>query len=580
MFQIKEQTKKYDVCIVGSGAGGGMAAKVLAEAGLQVALVEAGPDFDPADPETQTQMKWPWESPRRGASTDTRSFGDFDMAYGGWEINGEPYTRKGGTEFDWFRSRMVGGRTNHWGRISLRFGPLDFKRKDFDGKGDNWPIGYEDVAPYYDKVDKLVGVFGTRENIPNEPDGYFLPPPKPRLHELYLKKGLGKIGIPVIPARMSMLTKKINNKRGVCFYCRQCNRSCSVYGDFSSSSVLVQPALETGNVDMYVDAMVREVLTDDNGKATGVSYIDRLDKKEYSVKAKTVILAASACSTARILLNSKSAQHPNGLANSSDLVGKYLHDSTGASRGAILPELLDRKRYNEDGVRGMHVYTPWWLNDKKDLDFTRGYHIEYGGGMNMPLYGFGFGMENMNGKVPDKDGKPKKAGGYGLSLKDDVKRFFGARIGFAGRGESVPQKDNYCEIDPNTVDQYGIPVLRFNYNWTDDEINQAKHMQDTFEEIIDSLGAVPLGERPGKESNHGLEAPGRIIHEVGTTRMGTNSGNSVTNEFNQTHDVSNLFVMDGGVFVSQADKNPTWTIMALAWRASEYLIDELKKNNI
>lgn len=580
MFQIKEQTPVYDVCIVGSGAGGGMAAKILAEAGLKIAMMEAGPDFDPADPHTQTQLKWNYESPRRGASTPTRGFGDMDMAYGDWEIDGEPYTRKGDSEFDWFRSHMVGGRTNHWGRISLRFGPLDFKRKDFDGKGDNWPIGYEDVKPYYDKVDKLVGVYGTRENIPNEPDGYFLPPPKPRLHELYLKKGIEKLGIPIIPARKSVLTKRLNDSRGVCFYCQQCNRACNVYADFSSSSVLVKPAKETGNMDLYVDAMVREVTTDENGRATGVSYISKQDRQEYKIKAKVVILAASACSTARIMLNSKSAAHPNGIANSSGVIGHYLHDSTGASRSAILPELLDRTRYNEDGARGMHVYTPWWLNDKKDLDFTRGYHIEYGGGMYMPGYGTGFGMEHMNGRFPGKDGKMKKAGGYGLSFKEDVKRFYGARIGFAGRGESVPQKDNYCEIDPEVVDQWGIPVLRFNYHWTDDEINQAKHMQDTFEEIIHALGAVPNGEKPGPETNYGLEAPGRIIHEVGTTRMGTNKNTSVTNSYNQAHDVDNLFVMDGGVFVSQADKNPTWTIMALAWRSSEYLIDELKKINL
>lgn len=580
MFQIKEQSPEYDVCIVGSGAGGGMAAKVLSEAGLKVALMEAGPDFDPADPKTQTQMKWYYESPRRGAGTPTRSFGDLDMAYGGWEIEGEPYTRKGDSEFDWFRSHMVGGRTNHWGRISLRFGPLDFKRKDFDGKGDNWPIGYEDVKPYYDKVDKLVGVYGTRENIPNEPDGYFLPPPKPRLHELYLKNGVEKLGIPVIAARKSVLTKRLNDSRGVCFYCQQCNRACNVYADFSSSSVLVKPAKETGNMDLYVDAMVREVTTDENGRATGVSYINKHDRQEYKIKAKVVVLAASSCGTARILLNSKSNVHPNGLANSSGVVGHYLHDSTGASRSAILPELLDRTRYNEDGARGMQVYTPWWLNDSKNLDFTRGYHIEYGGGMYMPGYGTGFGMEDKNGKVPGRDGKMKKAGGYGLSFKEDVKRFYGANIGFAGRGESVPQMDNYCEIDPQVVDQYGIPVLRFNYHWTEDEINQAKHMQDTFEEIIHTLGAIPNGEKPGKETNYGLEAPGRIIHEVGTTRMGKDKNSSVTNSYNQAHDVDNLFVVDGGVFVSQADKNPTWTILALAWRSSDYLIDELKKMNI
>lgn len=578
-FQIKEQSKVYDVCIVGSGAGGGMAAKILSEAGFNIALLEAGPNFDPANPETQTQFKWPYESPRRGAGS-TRSFGDFDMAYGGWEIDGEPYTRKDGTKFDWFRSIMLGGRTNHWGRISLRFGPLDFKRKDFDGKGDNWPISYEDVKPYYDKVDKLVGVFGTRENIPNEPDGYFLPPPKPRLHELFVKKAGEKMGLPVIPSRLSILTKRVDNRRGACFYCNQCSRSCSIYGDFSSSSVLVKPALENKNIDLYVNAMVREVLTNEEGKATGVSYINKTDLQEYTVKAKVVILAASACSSARILLNSRSERFPNGLANSSNVVGKYLHDSTGASRAALLPDLLDRKRYNEDGVGGLHVYTPWWMNKPNRTGFTRGYHIEFWGGMGMPGYGTGFGMENLNGLVPGKDGNMKKAGGYGVSLKEDIRRFYGAVVGMSGRGESLPQKDNYCEIDPNVVDKFGIPVLRFHYKWTNEEVQQAKHMQDTFEEMFHHMGAMPLGKKPGAENDYGLDVPGRIIHEVGTTRMGDDPKTSVLNKHNQAHDVANLFVMDGGSFVSQADKNPTWTILALAWRASDYLIEEMKKMNI
>ncbi|TRZ46317.1 GMC oxidoreductase [Robertkochia solimangrovi] len=578
-FQIKKTSKVYDVCIVGSGAGGGMAAKVLAEAGFSIALMEAGPNFDPANPEQQTQFKWPYESPRRGAGT-TRAFGDFDMAYGGWDIDGEPYTTKDGTKFDWFRSRMLGGRTNHWGRISLRFGPLDFKRKDHDGKGDNWPIGYEDVKPYYDKVDKLIGVFGTKENLPNEPNGFFLPPPKPRLHEMYLKKHGEKMGLPVIPARLSILTKRIDNRRGACFYCSQCSRSCSIYGDFSSSSVLVKPALEYENIDLYVNAMVREVLTDESGKASGVAFVNKADMKDYEIKAKVVILAASACGSARILLNSKSSKYPNGLANSSGVVGRYLHDSTGSSRMALIPSLMDRKRYNEDGVGGMHLYVPWWQNDTKNLGFSRGYHIEFWGGMGMPSYGTGMGMEHLNGLVPGADGQMKRAGGFGAGLKNDVRRFYGATVGMSGRGESIPQFNNYCEIDPNVVDKFGIPVLRFHYKWTDDEVKQAKHMQDTFEELLTNMGGIFLGDKPGADTDYGLEAPGRIIHEVGTTRMGDDPKTSVVNRFNQAHDVPNLFVVDGGPFVSQADKNPTWTILALAWRASDYLIDEMKKMNI
>ena len=577
-FQIKKTPKDYDVCIVGSGAGGGMAAYVLANAGIKVVILEAGPLYDPA--KNVTQLKWPWESPRRGASSPLRGFGDFDAAYGGWELEGEPYTHKDGTKFDWFRSRMVGGRTNHWGRISLRFGPKDFKRKDSDGLGDNWPIGYDDVAPYYDKIDQLIGVFGSKENLPNDPDSIFLPPPKPRLHELFIKEAATKVGVPVIPSRLSILTKPINKERGACFYCSQCNRGCTVYGDFSSSSVLIKPALKTGNVDVIPNAMAREVQTNAQGKATGISFVNKDDMQEYTVNAKVVILAASACESARLLLNSKSTLYSNGLANSSGLVGKYLHDSTGASMSGILPKLVGRKRYNEDGVGGLHVYSPWWLDNKK-LDFPRGYHIEYGGGMGMPMYGFGFGMEETNGKYPGRDGQKKPAGGYGASLKDDYRYFYGASFGMAGRGEAIAREDNFCEIDPTTVDKYGIPVLRFNYTWSEHEVKQAKHMKQTFAEIIDKMGGVVTsGNSDGPENNYGLLAPGRIIHEVGTTRMGDDPKKSVVNKFNQAHDVKNLFVVDGGPFVSQADKNPTWTILALSMRASEFIIEELKKQNI
>lgn len=572
-MQIIESSTEYDVIIVGSGAGGGMATKVLSDAGLKIAVVEAGPFFDPADPKQMTQLKWPYESPRRGAGT-VRPFGDFDSAYGGWEIEGEPYTKKNGTKFDWFRSRMLGGRTNHWGRISLRFSERDFKHKDVDGLGENWPIGYEDVKPYYDKVDKLIGLFGSKEGLVNEPDGFFLPPPKPRLHELYYIKGARKSNIPVIPSRMSMVTKKINEDRGVCFYCGQCSRACAVYADFSSGTCLIFPAQKSGGqVDLFVNCMVREVTTNDEGKATGVSYINKEDRKEYRLKGKIVVLAASACSSARILLNSKSPQHPNGLGNGSGLVGKYLHDSTGSGRAAFIPQLMDRQTYNEDGVGGMHVYTPWWLDNKK-LDFPRGYHIEVWGGMGMPSYGIGFNVNDLNRFF----GLP--TGGYGEGLRDDVKKYYGSVVGFGGRGESVPMKDNYCEIDPTTVDEFGIPVLRFHYKWSDYERKQVKHMQHTFEELIHNMGGTALSDTPTKENDYGLEAPGRIIHEVGTTRMGNDPKTSVVNKFEQMHEVENVFIVDAGPFVSQADKNPTWTILALAWRTSEYIIDQLKQQNV
>ncbi len=565
--------EQYDAIVVGSGAGGGMATWRLARAGLRVALVEAGPWYDPADDRQRTQFRYPWESPRRGASTRLRPFGDFNACIGGWELDGEPFTTAEGTDFMWWRARMLGGRTNHWGRISLRFGPLDFKRRDIDGLGDNWPIGYEDVKPYYDKVDKLVGVFGTNEGLPNDPDGFFLPPPKPRLHELYYIRGARSAGVPVFPARKSILTKRINDERGVCVYCRQCDRACSLHADFSSSTVLIYPAVASGRIDVYTNTMVRKVDTSPDGSATGVSCIDRGNRRELRINGRSIVLAASACSTARILLNSISARHGSGLGNSSGHVGRYLHDSTGASRAAFLPELMDRDVYNEDGVGGMHVYTPWWL-EGANLDFARGYHLEIGGGMGMPSYGFGFAANQYNEFLGER------VGGYGNGLRDDIRRFYGSRLSIACRGESVPQFSNYCELDPDVVDEWGIPVLRFDYRWTEQEINQARHMQDTMEELLEASGGILLGDKPGPERQYGLTRPGEIIHEVGTTRMGDDPATSVTNRYGQLHDAGNVFVADAGTFVSQADKNPTWTILALAWRTSDYIVEQMQQRNL
>jgi choline dehydrogenase-like flavoprotein len=577
-FQVKKQPKKYDVVIVGSGAGGGMAAYMLSHAGLKVCIVEAGPMYDPQ--KNITQLKNPWDSPRRGASTKYRPFGDFDACYGGWGLEGEPFTKAEGTDFDWFRARMLGGRTNHWGRISLRFGPKDFKRKSIDGLGDDWPIGYEDVKPYYDRVDKMIGIFGTNEGLENDPDGIFLPPPRPRLHELFIKNAATQAGVRVIPSRLSILTQKLNDERGACFFCGQCGRNCSMAkADFSSPNVLIYPALKTGNIDILSNAMAREVLTDKEGLATGVSYVSKDDMQEYQVEGKVVILAASTCESARLLLNSKSQRHPNGLANSSNVVGKYLHDSTGAALGGVLPKLFDRKRYNEDGVGGMHVYSPWWLDNKK-LDFPRGYHIEYWGGQGQPSYGFNWGIESLNGKYVVK-GKQKEAGGYGASLKEDHRYFYGAGVGMAGRGESVPMATNYCEIDPAMVDRFGIPVLRFNVKNSEYEIKQAKHMKETFKEVMHNMGAIiTWGGDDDEKNDWGLSKPGEIIHEAGTVRMGNDPKKSALNKNSQAHDCKNLFCVDGGQFVSQADKNITWTILALSMRASEYIVDQLKKQNI
>lgn len=570
-MQIKESTKQYDVCIIGSGAGGGMAAHQLTKAGAEVIMLEAGDWFDSED---FAMFTWPYESPRRGASTDLQPFGEFDACFGGWELDGEPYTTTAGTNFDWFRGRMLGGRTNHWGRISLRFGPDDFKSKNKDGLGDDWPIGYADISPYYDKVDRLVGVFGSNEGMYNEPDGIFLPPPEPRCYEHLIKNTCDDMDIPMIPSRLSILTKP-HNGRAACHYCGQCNRSCATHSNFSSPSVLLPPALETGNLEIKTGAMVRKITYKD-GKATGVSYVNKKDGREYKVRAKVVVLAASACESARLLLNSKSSDFPNGLANSSGVAGKYLMDSTGSDMAGIVPEMMNMPAHNEDGTGGAHLYVPWW-KDNASLDFPRGYHIELWGGRGMPGYGFMGGIHNYNNLM---DNRARGGGGYGKQLKEDYRRYYGSVIGFSGRGECIAREDNYCEIDPHTVDEWGIPVLRFNYNWSDHEYNQVKHMQETFLNIIDEMGGTPLWDMPSKEDGYGILPPGRIIHEVGTTRMGNDPDTSVLNGFCQAHDVDNLFVLDGGSFVSQPHKNPTWTILALSMRGSDYIMDQMNKGNL
>jgi choline dehydrogenase-like flavoprotein len=563
-LEILSKGKVFDVVIVGSGAGGGMAAKVLAEAGAEVLLLEAGPSWDAQ--KDGAMLKWPYESKRRGAGYRSRAFGEFDGSIGGWDLEGEPYTTAPGSEFLWWRSRMLGGRTNHWGRISLRFGPYDFKGRSRDGLGDDWPIAYEDLKPYYDKLDQMVGIFGSVENLPNEPDGIFQPPPRPRCHELLVKKACDDLKITCIPSRLSILTKPLGG-RPACHYCGQCGRGCSTGSNFSSPSVLLPPALKTGRLQILTGAMAREVLTNAEGEATGVSYINTGDGRESEARGKIVVLAASACETARILLNSRGPRYPQGLANSSGMVGRNLTDSTGSYLVAYFPSMMDGIPHNEDGVGGLHLYMPWWLDNRK-LDFPRGYHIEFGGGRGQPSYGIMGGIHRWNG------------GGYGQKLKDDYRKFYGSVLYFSGRGEMIPNADCYCDIDPKVVDKWGIPVLRFHWKWADYEKKQVRHMQQTFEEIVGKMGGHLLTKRRSAGDDFGIAKGGEIIHEVGTTRMGESPMTSVLDRNCRAHDVKNLFVADGGAFVSNANKNVTWTILALAMRTSEYIAEERRKGDL
>jgi choline dehydrogenase-like flavoprotein len=464
---------------------------------------------------------------------------------------------------------MLGGRTNHYGRISLRMGPYDFKTYSRDGKGFDWPISYEDLAPYYDKAEELIGVFGTKEGLENTPDGKFQPAPAPRGYERVIKLTCDKLGIPCIPSRLAILTQPLNG-RAACHYCAQCGRSCGVNANFNSPGVHIFPAMKTGNLEVRTGAMAREVVVGTDGLARGVAYIDRKTRRDETVSARIVVLAASCCETARIMLNSKSSMFPNGIANSTGLVGRYLMDTVGSPVGGHLPLLEDLPPQNEDGVGGMHMYMPWWLYQQQKagkMPFARGYHIELGGGRGLPGAGELGGSDRILG------------GGYGIELKRNLRKIYGANIYLDGRGEMIPNDDSYCEIDPDTLDQWGIPVLRFHFKWSEDEILQAKHMQETFQQIIEAAGGKVLY-KSGAEDNWGISRGGEIIHEVGAARMGDNPKTSVLNPYCQAWDCKNLFITDAAPFVSNADKNPTLTITALGWRTSEYIADQVKKRNL
>lgn len=587
---------EYDVVIVGSGAGGGQAAYTLTLAGLKCVMLEAGRRYDPV---TETPM---WhalsEAPLMATRTPDKPFGFHDATVnGGWAVPGEPYTsthKEPIDEFKWWRSRMMGGRTNHWGRISLRNGQYDFKPRSRDGLGFDWPIDYADVEPYYTKVEMLIGVYGSNEgleNTPDSPDGVLLPPPKARAAELLAQKHGKTLGIPIIPIHRAVLTKHLDYKtipaklhpgdkraqkivqqamahRSACFWATPCGRGCSVAANYQSTTVHLPPALATGDLDIISDAHCREVLMGKDGRASGILFIDKTTGKATRVKGKVVILAASACETVRILLNSADGK---SVANSSGLVGKYIMDTVGTRISGQVPALENLLPHNEDGAGGDHLYAPWWLYQQQKagkLDFARGYHIEFGGTRQMP------GGSN---PVPDEYGR----GSYGTKFKEDARRYYGSFVSFAVRGEMIPNEQCYMDLDPKVTDHWGVPVARFHWRWSEHELNQATHGKQTFRALIEEMGGTAREVKdPAAPGGAAIEKPGSIIHEVGGALPGTDPAKSVCDGFNRTHDVKNLFLCDGAPFASNADKNPTLTIMALAWRACDYIVEQAKKGSL
>jgi choline dehydrogenase-like flavoprotein len=573
----------YDVIIVGSGAAGGMAGFQLASAGLKVLMLEAGRALDPFK-EFKT-MEWPYATSGRGRlpagehSLTAAEYRMVDRPYGTakqfdkyktvYSYSGNPYSKHSvvderehpytGTPYAWVRARVLGGKTNIWGRVSLRLSDYDFKAKSRDGFGEDWPIGYADVAPYYDKVDRLLGISGTVENLPQLPDSIYQRPIKLNCGEMLLKKAIAPMGRRLLPGRAGVTTDGVANKyRRPCRGRGRCGRGCNLQSAFHSPTALVMPAQDTGNLELRPNSTVAELLVDRNtGRASGVRVIDSVTRQVYDFTARVVVLAASTLESTRLLLNSKSRQYPNGLANSSEVVGHYFCEHImGPGASGFLPMLRGKEVTNDDG-RPTGVYIARFRNiTDKDPRFLRGYGFQ--GGSGSPAY----------------PGYATNVSGFGPSFKSRVRELYPTPINIGAFGEVLARRENRVVIDSRVKDAWGIPVLRFDYRFGENEMAMAKDMADTAEEMLKAAGCEDI--RVTRQ--HLVE--GWSIHELGTARMGTDPKTSVTNSFGQTHDVKNLFVVDGSIFVSAGCQNPTWTILALAWRASDYILEEARRGNL
>lgn len=564
---IVDAKAEYDAVVVGSGAGGGIAAYVLTRRGLRVLLLESGRNYDPVMETPMFQVNA--DAPLNGAATPDKQGGFYDATVdGGIDIPGEPYTVAEGEKFEWWRARMLGGRTNHWGRVTLRYGPYDFLQYTRTGLGVDWPLAYEDLEPYYEKVERLIGVFGASEGIENSPDsapGVLLDPPPLRPHELWMQMVLAKkMGIRVVPSHVAVLTRPLNGRQA-CVYATECAKGCSIRANFQSPTVLLVPALATRRLTIRTGAVVYEVTLNERGRAIGVKYIDRGTGAHHFARAKAVVLAASACETARILLNSKSGTFPNGLANGSGQVGRNLTDSLNYGISTSIPALQGLAPFNDDGVSVPHAYVPWWGQQDQatsKMPFSGEYHIEIFGGRFMPYV-------EMFEPLPLSDGKPM----FGQALRARIRDEFGSQLALVAHCGMVPNMESRCDIDPEMKDRWGIPALRFHWKWGSPELELMRHASRSMGDMIAAMGGEITERLPVPNGGTGM-------HEIGTARMGSKSEESVLTAYGHAWDVRNLYVTDGASFPSHACKNPTGTIMALAWRASDHLGDSLVRKEI
>jgi len=547
---------KFDAIIVGSGACGGWACMTLAQQGFKVALLEAGSLIDQA---RDFHHRWPYELDFRGAGQPglLRKYFRNSTEYN-YRImiddRDNPYTTPPDKPFNWLRSRVLGGRTLHWARCSDRMSDFEFKAASRDGYGEDWPISYQDIEPYYDRVERFIGVSAAKANLPQFPDGVFLPPMALNCAETIFNAACQKVGLPATPRRVAQLTRTLNN-RPPCHYCGNCVNGCDVGAMFSTVSTTLPPALKTGNVTLLCDSVVSHVLLDAEHRARGVRYRERFTNKAVEVESPIVILAGSSLENTRLLLNSENG----GLANSSGVLGHYLMDQlVGAGASGFLPQLKGSKIRNDDGkATGLYIPNFNNLRAKKNPTFIRGYAMSASGGATMfPAFA---------PALP----------GFGSSFKNQVKSLYPAqaRVWMSG-GEMLARKENFIELDPLVKDRWDIPVLKIHCAHSAND--QALYL-DFFNRAQELFHAAKGEATPAQPF---LAPPGSLFHEVGTCRMGNNPKSSVLNSFCQTHDIRNLFVFGGGCFVTTGDKHPTLTMMALTARGCDHILDTARKKEL
>ena len=570
VFIAREQ-ESYDAIVVGSGISGGWAAKELTEKGLKTLVLERGRNVEHIK-DYPTEHKPLWEYPLRGEVTPAeaeREHGVQSLCYAFNEttkhffINDRenPYVED--KPFNWIRGNHVGGRSLMWGRQCYRWSDLDFKANEKEGIGVPWPIGYEDIAPWYDYVETFAGISGEALGLWYLPDSKFLPPMELSAGEKVLKQGI-ESAFPdrvLTIGRVAVLTQALNN-RAACHYCGICQRGCSTGSYFSSQSATLPAATATGNMTLKPDSHVHSVVYDEaTGRATGVRVVDAHTKEMTTYNAKVVFLCASTLGSTQILLNSTSRSFPDGLANSSGALGHYLMDHHYQISGqGEIEGLMDKYSY---GNRPTGFYIPRFRN--LDAATHRDDYVR------------GFGIQGRVSRTSWQRGRGEK--GFGEALKNRLRDPGPWRLSLNVFGEALPDYSNRVYLDPEQTDAWGIPLLHIDCEWKENELAMRKDMVAGVEEMLVEAGVKDVSVRD-RYLEEGYGYPGLGIHEMGTARMGNDPKTSVLNEWNQAHDVPNLFVTDGSCMTSSACQNPSITYMALTARAVDYAVSEMQKGTL